>query len=111
MNEGMNEVLMIAGMALVTFAARYPVLLLVGRTPLPRSALRALKYVPPAILTAIVLPAVLLDDGGHPDLSLDNAYLVAAIVSALVAWRSRNILLTIVIGMGTLWGWRWLLSL
>jgi len=107
----MNEGLLIAGMALVTFAARYPILVLVGRAPLPQAVLGALKYVPPAILTAIVLPAVTLNSGGQLDLSLSNSYLVAAIASALVAWRTRNVLLTIVVGMLALWGWRWLVSL
>ena len=44
----------IAGMALVTFMIRYPVLAFLGKIPLPEPLFRALKYVPPAVLTAIV---------------------------------------------------------
>jgi branched-subunit amino acid transport protein len=104
----MNEAVWIAGMALVTFAVRYPVLLLVGRAPLPQAVLRALKYVPPAVLTAIVAPAVLLGADGGLHIGLDNAFLAAALAATLVAWRTRNVLLTIVIGMAVLWAWRWL---
>jgi branched-subunit amino acid transport protein len=106
----MNEALFIAGMALVTFAVRYPVLALVGKVPLPDPVLRALKYVPPAVLTAIIVPAMVFTPDGSLDLRLTNAYLVAGVVSAIIAWRSKNLLLTIILGMGALWLWRWLLT-
>lgn len=107
----MNEVLLVAGMALVTFAIRYPVLALVGKIPLPDRVFRALRYVPAAVLTAIIVPAMLFSPGNAMNFSYRNSFLVAGIISALVAWRSRNLLLTIVLGMLSLWAWRWLLSL
>jgi branched-subunit amino acid transport protein len=97
-------------MALVTIAVRYPVLALVGKIPLPDSILRALKYVPPAVLTAIIVPAMVFTPDGSLDLRLTNSYLVAGIVAAIIAWRSKNLLLTIILGMGTLWIWQWLLG-
>lgn len=95
----MDEWLLILGMALVTFGVRYPMLAVIGRLRLPDTVLRALRYVPAAVLTAIVVPAVLMPDGA-PDLRLENAYLSGSIVAALVAWRTKNLLLTIVVGMG-----------
>jgi branched-subunit amino acid transport protein len=106
-----NEALLVAGMALVTFAIRYPVLALLGKIPLPEPVFRALRYVPAAVLTAIIIPAVVIGHDSRLDLNLTNAYLVAGVVSALVAWRTRSLLLTIVLGMLALWGWRWLLTL
>ncbi|MFN8529528.1 MAG: AzlD domain-containing protein [Anaerolineae bacterium] len=94
----MNEVLLVLGMALVTFAVRYPVMLLVGRLPLPEGLFRALKFVPPAVLAAIIVPGMLMPEGTI-DVSPTNAYLVAGIVAGVVAWRSKNVLITIVIGM------------
>ena len=102
----MNYVLLIAGMALVTFAIRYPVLALVGRIPLPQPIFRALRFVPPAVLTAIILPSVLLSDNNQLDLRFGNAHLVAGLIAAFVAWRTRNVLLTIILGMLALWIWR-----
>ena len=102
----MNEVLLILGMTLVTFAVRYPVMVLVGKIPLPQPVFHALRYVPPAVLAAIIVPEVLIDSNNRIDLSPQNSYLVAAIVAALVAWRTKNLLLTIVIGMATMWLWR-----
>jgi branched-subunit amino acid transport protein len=105
----MNDLLLVAGMAAVTFGVRYPVLVLVGKIPLPESVFRALRYVPPAVLTAIIVPAVLMP-AGTVDVSLTNAYLVAGIVSALVAWRTKSLLLTIIIGMVVMLVWRALIG-
>ncbi len=101
----MNDLLLVAGMAAVTFGVRYPVLVLVGKIPLPDSVFRALRYVPPAVLTAIIVPAVLMPEG-TVDVSPTNAYLVAGIASALVAWRSKSLLLTIIIGMVVMLIWQ-----
>lgn len=101
----MNDLLLVAGMAAVTFGVRYPVLVLVGRIPLPASVFRALRYVPPAVLTAIIVPAVLMPEG-TVDVSPTNAYLVAGIASALVAWRSKSLLLTIIVGMVVMLLWQ-----
>jgi branched-subunit amino acid transport protein len=95
----LTEWLLILSMAAVTFATRFPALAIVGRLPLPNAALRALRYVPPAVLTAIIIPDVLLP-GGTLTLSLSSSPLVAAVACALTAWFSRNLLLTITIGMG-----------
>jgi branched-subunit amino acid transport protein len=105
-----NEFLMIFGMMLVTFGVRYPVLALVGKIDLPEPILRALKYVPPAILAAIIVPELLFRDD-QLYIALDNSFLVAGIIAGLVAWRSKNLLLTIVLGMLAMWGWRWLMNI
>lgn len=63
---------------------------------------RALRYVPPAVMAALVVPA-LVRSGGGIDLSPDNLRLIAGIAAALVAWFSRSVLLTLATGMGLLW--------
>ena len=106
----MNEVLLIGGMALVTFAVRYPVLALLGKIPLPKPIFRALRFVPPAVLTAIVLPALLLSPQNQLDVGLTNTHLVAGLIAVLIAWRTRNLLLTILLGMLALWVWQAILA-
>lgn len=106
----MNEFILITGMMLVTFIPRYGVMALLGRIEMPGRVFRALRFVPPAVLSAIILPAVLLNsEDGRLDIALTNSFLIAGIVAGLVAWRSKNLLLTIVVGMAALWVWRWLL--
>jgi branched-subunit amino acid transport protein len=97
-------------MMLVTFGVRYPVLAIVGRIDLPESVFRALRYVPPAVLTAIVVPALLMPDGERVLISYTNAYLIAGIVAVIVSWKTKSLVLTILIGMAVFLGWRWLIG-
>lgn len=101
----MNEAIMIAGMALVTFAVRYPILAFLNKIPLPEGFFKALKFVAPTVLAAIIFPAALLPKG---ELALQptNAHLYASLFAFLVAWRSKNLLLTILLGMATFWVWQ-----
>jgi branched-subunit amino acid transport protein len=92
----------ITGMALITYGLRLSVIALLGRLRMPRIALQALRFVPPAVLSAIILPEV-LRPGGTLNLSLGNARLPAALLAAVVAWRTRSVLLTIGAGMAALW--------
>lgn len=102
----MSEVVLIGGMALVTFVIRYPALALVGHIHLPDPVVRGLRYVPIAVLTAITVPAVVIPQGDAVWVGIRNAHLVAALVAGAVAWRSKSLLLTIVIGMGVFFVWR-----
>lgn len=105
----MNEWAMIFGMALVTFGVRYPVLAIFSRVDLPEPIIRALRFVPVAVLTAIIVPALLFSNPETPnqvDLSLTNAYLVAGVVSVGIALYSKKLLPTIVLGMAFFLAWR-----
>ena len=95
----MDEALMILGMFAVTFGVRYPVLAFASRVTLPEIIARGLKFVPAAVLSAIIFPAVLMPGGGLPDVSFSNTYLIAGVTAALVSLRTKNLLATIVIGM------------
>ncbi len=106
----MNEIYMLAGMLLVTFAIRYSMFALAGRYEFPAWLINALRYVPPAVLTAIIVPAVLIPQGNAINLSLSNPYLGGALVALAVGWFSQNLLLTIVVGMVSFLGWQWFLG-
>lgn len=105
----MNEVLLIGGMALVTFAIRYPVIALSGRIKLSSQFLQMLRYVPPAVLTAIVFPAVLMPENALW-ITHTNARLIGAIAAVLVGVWRKNLLLTIVVGMLVFFGWQGLIN-
>lgn len=95
----------IIGMALVTFLIRYPVLAIFSRVQLPDVVVRALRYVPVAVLTAIIVPEMVLREGTL-DLSLDNAYFIGGIAAVLIAWRTKQLLPTIGLGLLFFFGWR-----
>lgn len=106
----MNEFILILGMALVTFLIRYPIIGMSGRIKLSPQFLQLLSYVPPAVLTAIVVPAVLIPTGDRILLDYTNARLIGAIAAILVGVWRKNLLLTIVVGMVAFFAWQWLLS-
>lgn len=83
---------------LVTFGMRFSLIYLFGRIHVPETLRRALHYVPPAVLSAIIFPELFLRDG-QLSLSLDNVRLLAGLGAVLVAWFSKNTLLTILAGM------------
>lgn len=73
-----------------------------GRIPIPPWLERLLKHVPAAALTALVVPGVLYisHDGVY---ELAPARIIAGAAALVVAMRSRNMLATLIVGMGVLW--------
>jgi branched-subunit amino acid transport protein len=94
--------LILLGMMAVTYSVRLSVIALLGEAAMPDLLNRALRFVPPAALSAIVFPELFMP-GGSFDVSPGNTRLVAGFVAALVAWRSRSALLAIAAGMVALW--------
>ncbi|MGE4293509.1 MAG: AzlD domain-containing protein [Desulfovibrio sp.] len=91
----------------VTVSERLSFILVFGKRNMPSWLLRSLRYVPPAVLSALVLPAILRPEGAL-DLSLGNHRIFAALAASLVAWKFKNLLWTIVAGMCVLWLLSWL---
>lgn len=83
---------------LITFGMRFSLIYLFGRFQVPETIRKALHYVPPAVLSAIIFPELFLYEETW-NLSLDNTRLLAGLVAILVAWFSRNTLVTILAGM------------
>jgi branched-subunit amino acid transport protein len=87
---------------LVTYAIRLSFIQLLGKIELPLLLKRALRLVPPAVLTAIFFPELFLHSGSV-DISLSNSRLLAGLLAILVAWRTKNAMLTILVGMVALY--------
>ena len=104
-----REIVLILGMTFVTFLIRYPVLALSGRVQMPDRLLHALNYVPPAVLTAIVVPAVLVQND-QLWLSVGNSRLIGALVALGIGFWRQNLLLTIVSSMAAFLIWQVLAS-
>lgn len=101
---------MVAGMAAVTFLIRYSLLPLSGRIHFSEGLQRALGYVPPAVLTAIIVPAVMMPDGSEMQIEWSNPYLIGAAVTTVIGLVSKNLLVTIIGGMGFFMCWQWVLK-
>lgn len=85
---------------LITFGMRFCLIYLLaeGRFEMPETMRRALHYVPPAVLSALIFPELFLHNGAL-DVSFNNVRLFAGLVAILVAWFSKNTLITILAGM------------
>jgi branched-subunit amino acid transport protein len=92
-------VIVVAG--LLTFATRLSFILLLDRIKVPDWFWRGLRFVPVAVLSAIILPELATRNAAL-DLSLRNPQLLAGAMAILVAWRTKNVLLTIIAGMAAL---------
>lgn len=101
--------LTIVGMTLVTYIPRFvPVLALASRT-LPEPLIRWLSYVPTAVLSAMLVPSLLLKDTSF-DFSMENYFLWAAIPAFILAWRTKSFFGTVALGMGLVAAGRYFLG-
>jgi branched-subunit amino acid transport protein len=92
---------LIAIIGLGTFLIRVSFLALLGRVErVPDWAMRILRLIPAAVLAAIAAPALTHATGSF-DLATDR--FAAGVVAALVAWRTRNVVATLAVGMTILW--------
>lgn len=94
--------LTLIAMGLITYGIRLSLILLLGRIEAPAAVQRALRLAPPAVLSAIIFPEILRPAGAW-DISPGNPRLLAGLLAAAVAWRTKNALLTIGVGMAALW--------
>ena len=86
---------------LITFGIRFSLIYMFGRFEIPETMRKALHYVPPAVLSALIFPELFISDDVL-NLSLDNYRMLAGLVAIFVAWFSRNTLATILAGMAAL---------
>jgi branched-subunit amino acid transport protein len=87
---------------ILTYLLRLSFIVLFANANVPTVVQRFLRFVPITALTAIIVPEF-ISRGATIDISIFNPRLLAGIVAILVAWRTKNILLTILAGMVALW--------
>ena len=101
--------LMLLIIGLITYAIRLSCIGLLSQREMPALLLKALRFVPITVLPAIILPQLFLRNNTLV-LSVQNPRWIAGILAGIVAWRTRNVLLTILVGMVALWVLQFLLS-
>ncbi len=98
----------ILGMFVATYSVRASFIVFGKKLRFPPAVIQALGHVPVAVLTAIVVPEA-LQPGGQLDVSATNPYLIGTLVAGLVAWRTRNVLIAVLISFAVFGLMRWLL--
>jgi len=103
-----EPILIILGMALVTFLPRFLPMYVLTRLEIPKVVVAWLRYVPVSVLAALVLPGILMADR-QIFVSAGNSYLLASLPAFLVASLTKNMLLTITVGMCVVFVLHWFL--
>jgi branched-subunit amino acid transport protein len=93
----------VIAIGLGTYLTRLSFIGAFGEREMPVWLERPLRYVAPAVLGAIVLPAVVMPDGVIEFAPSSNPRFLAGVIAAAVAIRFRNITVVITVGMAALW--------
>ena len=94
--------LVMVAAGVLTFLTRFSFIAISGRWFPPAGFRRALQFVPVAVMTAIIVPEVFMA-GGKIAYSPGNPRFIAAAIALAVACKTRNTILTIVVGMLVFW--------
>ncbi|MCX5193511.1 AzlD domain-containing protein [Streptomyces sp. NBC_00249] len=102
--------LLILGMGLCSFLPRYLPLVLLADREMPATVKSLLGYTPPAVLAALVVPAMLTPEGHGLQLNLSNPYLIGGAATFVAGLISKRFLLVSAIGIAAFYLSRWLLG-
>ncbi|MCL4395744.1 MAG: AzlD domain-containing protein [Chloroflexi bacterium] len=98
----MSPLLTVVIAGAVTYTTRLSFIAAHGRLQVPEWFTRAMTFVPVAVLSAIILPELVARDGEFV-LSVASWRILAGASATLIAWRTKNVWLTIAAGMAALW--------
>lgn len=95
--------LIIIGMGIVTYSTRFIPLYAFKKHRLNRNILKWMRYVPITILSAIIAPDIFMPEPeGVLHISLKNPYLLASAITMLAAFKIKNLVGVIIVGMASI---------
>ena len=97
----MNEFILVIGMFVVTFFLRYLPFGLSESIKINSTIERALKFIPIAVLMAIVAPSIFIEDFNSKKTIFENHYFYGAFACFIIGFWKNNLFITITIGMTT----------
>lgn len=95
----------VLAVGVITYASRAGLILFLADRPLPPNVTRALRYVGPAVLSALSINLIAGGQGIDGVTGVEVAALAAGIAAAAL---SRNLIVSIGVAMTTLWLLLWL---
>ncbi len=99
-------IILIFAMAIVTYLPRFLPMHLLTRLEIPKTLIIWLRYIPVAVLAALIVPGITTVER-QVNFAGDNSYFFASIIAFIVAWRSKNMLLTVTVGMVVVFLLQW----
>lgn len=91
---------------MITYGSRAGLIVFLADRPLPANLTRALRYVGPAVLSALTVNLIAGGQGIDGVELVEVGAIVAAVVVAAIV---RNLVASLAVGMATLWLLLWLL--
>lgn len=98
-----DYLLLVLCMGVVTYLPRWVPLIFLSRRHLPEWMGQWLDFIPAAVLSALILPA-LVTAGEPRHLDLFQPALWVSIPTLIFAWKSRSLAGTVIVGMALFWG-------
>ena len=95
-----SAILIVLTVGLMTYSMRAVVIVAMANRSIAPPIARALRSVGPAVLAAL---AINLAAGGEGGPNLEVAEAIALVVAGGVAWWRKNLIVTLLAGMATLW--------
>ncbi len=92
--------LIILGAGLATYLTRFPLMVISGNREISPKLAKLMSFIAPAVLTSLIAPAIFLREG-RIDLSLSNSYIIASVITAIIAYFSKNMLVTVISGIAS----------
>ncbi|WP_245654299.1 AzlD domain-containing protein [Streptomyces violens] len=102
--------LLILGMGLCSFLPRYVPLAIFANREMHPVVKTLLNYTPPAVLAALVFPAILAPSGEGLEITVSNPYLIGGVATFVAGLVSKKFLLVTAIGIVVFFLSRWLLG-
>ncbi len=93
----------------LTYLKRASFIIFLSNWEMPKWMKKSLQFVPVTIFPALVAPLIFMTEG-QIDINPANIKIWSGVITFIVAWRFRNLLISIVVGMLILWGGQWLLG-
>jgi branched-subunit amino acid transport protein len=98
-----DYLVLVLGMGIVTYLPRCVPLIFLSRYRLPEWVRQWLEFIPVAVLSALILPA-LVTTGEPRHLTFFQPALLVSIPTAIFAWKTRSLAATVILGMALFWG-------
>lgn len=99
----MTDIAIIVTIGVGTYLLRLSFIGILGSRTMPDWAMVPLQYVAPAVLAALVAPAVLMRDNSIDLSPVTNPRALAALIALLIAWKTKSVAAVIVAGMAVVW--------
>jgi branched-subunit amino acid transport protein len=98
MSIDVNYVYLIIGMGIVTYLPRMIPAAVLSKRKIPELLIKFLSYIPAAVLSALFFPSVLMVDN-KISISMSNTLLLTSLLTFPLAYKTRNMFLTVIAGM------------